>query len=330
MLHRGSFDLLKGRNEVTWTFIREDGSRSKLTHSLRIYTPHELARMFERSRAEGRRLVGRLRRPGARLRHLAADPARRQVLMDSPARHTIAVASGKGGVGKSMVMLNLARALAEDSMVGILDADLYGPDIPAMLGLTRLRDAERWTLWSRGERRLRPIEERGLKLMSSAFLLGERQVMPWSSMTLPFVLRQLVGDVEWGEVDYLLVDPPPGTADLQAEVFRTLPLAGVLLVVGPQDVAHLDAKKVVTLVRDAGVPLLGAVENMSGFVCPHCGETHDVFSRVSPERSLWADGVERLASIPLDPSLARLNGVPPAFDELAETLARRLAKAPGQ
>jgi ATP-binding protein involved in chromosome partitioning len=245
--------------------------------------------------------------------------------MDSPARHTIAVASGKGGVGKSMVTLNLARALAEDSMVGILDADLYGPDIPAMLGLTRLRDAERWTLWSRGERRLRPIEERGLKLMSSAFLLGERQVMPWSSMTLPFVLRQLVGDVEWGELDYLLVDLPPGTADLQVEVFRTLPLAGVLLVVGPQDVAHLDAKKVVTLVRDAGVPLLGAVENMSGFVCPHCGETHDVFSRVPAERSLWADGVERLATIPLDPSLARLNGVPAAFGELADTLARRLA-----
>ena len=244
--------------------------------------------------------------------------------MDSPARHTIAVASGKGGVGKSMVTLNLARALAKHASVGILDADLYGPDIPAMLGLTRLRDAERWTLWSRGGRRLRPIEERGLKLMSSAFLLGERQVMPWSSMTLPFVLRQLVGDVEWGELDYLLVDLPPGTADLQAEVFRTLPLAGVLLVVGPQDVAHLDAKKVVTLVRDAGVPLLGAVENMSGFVCPHCGETHDVFSRVPPERSLWADGVERLASIPLDPALTRLNGVPPAFDELAGTLARRL------
>ncbi|MFL5979028.1 MAG: P-loop NTPase, partial [Gaiellaceae bacterium] len=107
----------------------------------------------------------------------------------------IAVASGKGGVGKSTVTLNLARALAADSAVGVLDADLYGPDIPAMLGLTRIRDAKRWTLWAEGAPRLRPIEERGLKLMSSAFLLGERQVMPWSSMTLPFVLRQLVVDV---------------------------------------------------------------------------------------------------------------------------------------
>ena len=246
-------------------------------------------------------------------------------MIESPARHTIAVASGKGGVGKSTVTLNLARALSAHAAVGILDADLYGPDIPAMLGLTRLRDAERWTVWTRGERRLRPIEERGLKLMSSAFLLGERQVMPWSSLTLPFVLRQLVADVEWGELDYLLVDLPPGTADLQTDVFRLLPLAGVLLVVGPQDVAHLDAKKVVTLVRGADVRLLGAVENMSGFVCPHCGETHDVFPRVVQERSLWADGVERLASIPLDPAYTQLNGIPPVFGELARTLERRLS-----
>ena len=244
--------------------------------------------------------------------------------MESPATHTIAIASGKGGVGKSTVTLNLAFALACDASVGILDADLYGPDIPAMLGLTRLRDAKRWTVWSEDKRRLRPIEERGLKLMSSAFLLGETQVMPWSSLTLPFVLRQLVDDVEWGDLDYLLVDLPPGTADLQDHVFRMLPLAGVLLVVGPQDVAHLDAKKVVTLVRDANVPLLGAVENMSGFVCPHCGERHDVFPRVVEERSLWADGIERLAEIPLDPTLARANGVPPAFSELADTLRARL------
>jgi len=245
--------------------------------------------------------------------------------MNSPARHTIAIASGKGGVGKSTVTLNLGLALARDARVGILDADLYGPDIPAMLGLTRLRDAERWTVWSEDSRRLRPIEERGLKVMSSAFLLGERQVMPWSSMTLPFVLRQLVDDVEWGELDYLLVDLPPGTADLQEQVFRMLPLDGVLLVVGPQDVAHLDAKKVVTLVRDADARLLGAVENMSGFVCPHCGERHDVFPRVVEERSLWADGVERLAELPLDPALVRTNGVPAAFAELAATLAGRVS-----
>ena len=104
-----------------------------------------------------------------------------------------------------------------------------------------------------------------------------------------------------------------------------LPLSGALLVVGPQDVAHLDAKKVVTLLREANVRVLGAVENMSGLVCPHCGERLDVFPPVTPERSIWQDGIERLASIPLDPALARLNGVPAAFTELAETLERRLA-----
>ena len=242
-----------------------------------------------------------------------------------PARFTIAVAGGKGGVGKSTVTLNLGLALrGRGATVGILDADLYGPDIPAMLGLTRTRDAERWTVWSKEGAGLIPIERRGLKLMSAGFLLGDRQVMPWTSQTLPFVIRQLVHDVQWGELDYLLLDLPPGTADLQTEVFTIVPLSGALLVVGPQDVAHLDAKKVLTLLRDADVRVLGAVENMSGFVCPHCGERHDVFPRVTPERSIWEDGIERLASIPLDPILAQVNGVPEAFAELAEILELRL------
>jgi ATP-binding protein involved in chromosome partitioning len=239
---------------------------------------------------------------------------------------TIAVTSGKGGVGKSTVTLNLALAfVARAASVGLLDADLYGPDIPAMLGLTRERDAKRWTVWSESGRRLRPIEERGLKLMSAGFLLGDRQLMPWASQTLPFVVRQLVHDVQWGDLDFLLIDLPPGTADLQTEVFQSVELAGALLVVGPQDVAHLDAKKIVTLLREADVRILGAVENMSGVVCPHCGERHDVFPPVAPERSLWSDGIERLAQIPLDPVLSRVNGVPPVFRELAAGIAATLA-----
>jgi ATP-binding protein involved in chromosome partitioning len=241
--------------------------------------------------------------------------------IESPARYTVAVAGGKGGVGKSTVTLNLARAFAQrGSAVGLLDADLYGPDIPAMLGLTRKRDAERWTVWSKAGASLTPIERHGLKFMSAGFLLGDRQVMPWASQTLPFVLRQLVHDVDWGELDYLFLDLPPGTADLLAEVFRAVPLTGVLLVVGPQDVAHLDAKKVITLLRDAGVRVLGAVENMSGLVCPHCGELLEVFPPVTFDRSIWHEGIERLATIPLDPALARVNGVPAAFAELAATV----------
>jgi ATP-binding protein involved in chromosome partitioning len=245
---------------------------------------------------------------------------------ESPARSVIAVASGKGGVGKSTVVLNLALALsARGHDVGILDADLYGPDIPAMLGLKRTEDAERWTIWQRGGKRLEPIERRGLKLMSAGFLLGERQIMPWQSHTLPFVLRQLLYDVSWGGLDYLMIDLPPGTADLQVQLFREVKLDGALLVVGPQDVAHLDAKKLVTLLREADVPLLGAVENMAGMVCPHCSEAIELFPPVAAPRSLWHDGVRRLVSIPLDPALAQLNGgPPPVFHMLAEELERSL------
>ena len=150
--------------------------------------------------------------------------------------------------------------------------------------------------------------------------------MPWQSPTLPFVLRQLLYGVSWGELDYLFVDLPPGTADLQVQLFREVKLHGALVVVGPQDVAHLDAKKLVTLLRDANVPLLGGVENMAGLVCPHCNERIELFPPVAAERSLWHDGVRRLVSIPLDPALAQLNGgPPPVFDELAAELDRALA-----
>jgi ATP-binding protein involved in chromosome partitioning len=245
----------------------------------------------------------------------------------SPARAVIAVASGKGGVGKSTVVLNLALALsARGQQVGILDADLYGPDIPAMLGLKRTEDAQRWTLWQRGGATMQPVERRGLKVMSAGFLLGERQTMPWQSPTLPFVLRQLLYGVSWGELDFLLVDLPPGTADLQVALFREVQLDGVVVVVGPQDVAHLDAKKVVTLLRDAKVPLIGAVENMARLVCPHCGEPIELFPPVAEPRSLWHDGVRRLASIPLDPAIAQLNGGPSSiFYSLAEEVERAVA-----
>jgi ATP-binding protein involved in chromosome partitioning len=140
------------------------------------------------------------------------------------------------------------------------------------------------------------------------------------------VLRQLVHGVAWEHPDYLVIDLPPGTADLQVELFREVRLDGVVLVVGPQDVAHLDAKKIVTLLRDAGVRLLGAVENMAATRCPHCGELLELFPPVRPDRSLWNDGVPRLASIPLDPALAELNGgPPPVFAELAETVERALS-----
>jgi ATP-binding protein involved in chromosome partitioning len=221
----------------------------------------------------------------------------------SPARFTIAIASGKGGVGKSTVALNLALALrADDASVGILDADLYGPDIPLMVNLKRESALRRWDLWRGGEVRLDPVERYGVQLMSVGFLLGERQSLPFAAPSLAVVLRQFLAGTNWPDLDYLVIDLPPGTADLQQELTRVVELSGALIVVGPQDAAHLDAKRVVELLDRLGVRVLGGVENMTGLTCPHCGEHVDAFPRVSEERSLWKLGVRRLATFPLDPS----------------------------
>jgi ATP-binding protein involved in chromosome partitioning len=225
----------------------------------------------------------------------------------------LAVASGKGGVGKSTIALNLALALrAGGARVGLLDADFYGPDIPLMVNLKREALLKRWDFWRGGEVRLEPVERYGLKLMSVGFLLGERQALPFAAPSLVIGLRQFVGGTDWGGLDYLVIDLPPGTADLQQELTRTLELSGALIVVGPQDAAHLDAKRVVELFQRAGVRIIGGVENMSGFLCPHCGERVEVFPPVTAERSLWQLGVERLATLPLDPATSQ-NGHGPVM-----------------
>jgi ATP-binding protein involved in chromosome partitioning len=238
--------------------------------------------------------------------------------VSGPARHAIAVASGKGGVGKSTISLNVALALAETGApVGLLDADFYGPDIPLMVNLTRREPLEQWALWRRRGLQLEPVERFGLKLMSVGFLIAERQALAWPGQMVEFVGRQLIRDVEWGELEYLIIDLPPGTADVQQQLVELLELAGAVVVVGPQDVAHLDAKKVVDLFRGAHVPILGAVENMSGLVCPHCGKEVAVFPTVRDERSVWSLGVRKLGSIPLDPMIATAGdrGRPVLVDE---------------
>jgi ATP-binding protein involved in chromosome partitioning len=242
-----------------------------------------------------------------------------------------AVTSGKGGVGKSTVSLNLALALVERGMrVGLLDADIYGPDIPLMLNLKQTRRLERWLLGkARGAVTLKPVECRGLRVMSAGFLIAEDQTMSMPAPLLQSVLRQLVVDVEWGELDYLVIDLPPGTADLQQELVRLVPGALAIVVVGPQDVAHLDARKLLEMLRSADIRVLGAVENMTTLACPHCGEPIEVFPVVAAERSLWADGVVRLASIPLDPALARVTDgpPPPVYAALAEYVAHAAGQA---
>ncbi|HEX6778129.1 MAG TPA: P-loop NTPase [Ktedonobacterales bacterium] len=225
----------------------------------------------------------------------------------SPARFVVAVGSGKGGVGKSTVSLNLALALAERGLsVGLLDADMYGPNIPLMVGLTRKTWTGDWTVARKGKQiAIQPVERYGLRIMSAGFLLGEDQPMIFEALTVRMLLTQLVRQVAWGELDYLLIDLPPGTADIQQNLLKDLSLSGVVLVVTPQDVAHLDGKKALQHYRRAGVPIVGAIENMSGFLCPHCGEPIDIFARVHPSRAIWAMDVEKLGAVPLDPTISQ-------------------------
>ena len=241
------------------------------------------------------------------------------------ARHVVAVGSGKGGVGKSTVTLNVARALTRRGWaVGLLDADLYGPDIPLLLNLKREQEAKRWDFWRGGDVRLDPLERDGLQVMSVGFLLAERQALTFAAPLLGAALRQLVQQVNWRSLDVLLIDLPPGTADLQQQLLGVVVLAGAVVVVGPQDVAHLDARKFVDFLRRADVPILGGVENMSALMCPHCGERVDVFGTVAEERAIWSEGVPLLGRIPLDPDLARQAG---QFDLIARELAARLEAA---
>jgi ATP-binding protein involved in chromosome partitioning len=220
----------------------------------------------------------------------------------------VAIASGKGGVGKSTVSLNLALALVKSGRrVGVLDADIYGPDIPLMLDLKQTRPLKRWLLGRATNKSLalEPVDRYGLKVMSVGFLITEEQSMVLPAQLVRAALRQLFHDVAWGELDFLIVDLPPGTADLQQELVRMVPEIMVIVVVGPQDVAHLDARKLLDMLRSVNVRVLGGVENMAGFGCPHCGERIDVFPSAAEERSLWRSGIERLASIPLDPAFAQ-------------------------
>ena len=253
-----------------------------------------------------------------------------------PAPFVVAVASGKGGVGKSTVSLNLAVTLAASGRrVGLVDADIYGPDIPLMVGVTRRAPARQVSLARRGGIRRPPVEAFGVKIMSSQFLVAEDQAIAWDRQLVDVLLAGFFSDTDWGVLDVLVVDLPPGTADLQQRLAREMPLTASLVVVTPQDLAHLDAKKLIAMLAGAGIRILGGVENMAGMVCPCCQATIDVFPRVAQERSIWAGGIERLVSIPMDPAtaLAAEAGVPivvsspdgveaVAFRELAEKVTK--------
>lgn len=237
---------------------------------------------------------------------------------------TLVFASGKGGVGKSTVTLNVALALAKAGVrVGLVDADVYGPDIPAMLGITRRQRASSITLWQANTPAVQPIEHSGIKVMSPQFMVSEEQALDWQGPLVELLLRRIIHDVEWGELDVLLVDVPPGTGDLQQQVFGMLPDAWATVIVTPQYAAHLDARKLVTMLRRRKVRLFGGVENMTGLGCPDCGHHVQLFEPVAEEYSIWAQGVQRLASVPFVPAGSG-DAAEKEFVELARTIDRLL------
>ena len=226
--------------------------------------------------------------------------------------HLLVVGSGKGGVGKSTVSVNLAVALAKrGAQVGLLDADAYGPSVPMMLGIRKRGESQGWRatlpLGQRGklspDKMLKPLLRYGVKVMSVGFFIGEEQAVAPIPDVLGLLIRQLLYTVNWGELDYLIVDLPPGNGEPQATLCRELQLDGAILVTTPQDIARIDTAKGLAMFQNAGVPALGLVQNMSGFVCPHCGERVDIFPSSDESRALL-DSLPLLGAIPLDPATA--------------------------
>jgi ATP-binding protein involved in chromosome partitioning len=228
---------------------------------------------------------------GATVRRAA--PSQPQQLVPG-VKNIIAVASGKGGVGKSTVSVNLAVALAQSgASVGLLDADITGPNIPMMMGVDGQPKASE-------SNKITPLERHGVKVISIQFFVPEGQPIVWRGPLVGGAIQQFLRDVDWGELDYLVIDLPPGTSDAQLTLAQAVPISGTVLVTTPQEVALSDVAKALAMLKRMSVPVVGVVENMTGFVCSHCGEVTEIFGRGGGERFAREHGLEYLGGIPLD------------------------------
>src|SRR5687767_2575049 len=239
-------------------------------------------------------------------------------------KNIIAVGSGKGGVGKSTVTVNLAVALAKTgAKVGLMDADVYGPNVPMMMGMVGRPEAK--------NQRIQPLVNYGVHVMSMGFLTTDDTPVIWRGPMLHSVIQQFVRQVDWGDLDYLLVDLPPGTGDVQLTLTQSVPLMGAVVVSTPQDVALQDARKAILMFRRVRVEILGIVENMSYFLCPKCNERTDIFSHGGGEETARRYEVPFLGEVPLDVSIREGgdNGKPVVVSSPESAVARAFVTIAG-
>ncbi len=326
------------RDIVTLGFVKNlvlDGA--KIAFTIELTTPACPVKEILQSEAEGHVLA--IEGVDSVQVEMTAQVRTRETKQDDlipDVKHCIAIASGKGGVGKSTVTVNLAVALAQSgARVGLMDADVYGPSIPMMMGAAGEQPFTR-TDPDTGQSKIVPILRYGVKLMSLGFLLEEGKAVLWRGPMVAGTVRQLLADVEWGELDYLLVDLPPGTGDAPMSLAQLAPLTGVVIVTTPHHVASNIAGKSVHLFRRLNAPIMGVVENMAGFACPTCNTVTPIFSGSSGEELAAEYKIPYLGSIPLDPTVSQAGdkGVPSvvahperrqaeSFKEIAGKLAQQ-------